>query len=207
MPVTELHKNQAISDYVKSNKDVDIRKTLEERRKLKESGLENIEIRKTAKSLGKNDFLKLLVTQLKHQDPTAPMKDQQFIAQMAQFSSLEQMQNMSSGLERMGNRQTWDLIGKFVIGKDEAGVTRSGVASALVFDKGKNYLKVGKYAVPADNVKVIGEPQAFKPEFGGRAPMKKSPGPASSPAPANSLAPVFEENRVGDKRGGSVGKK
>jgi flagellar basal-body rod modification protein FlgD len=46
-------------------------------------------------SLGKDDFLKILVTQLQNQDPTAPMDDTQFIAQMAQFSSLEQMQNVS----------------------------------------------------------------------------------------------------------------
>ena len=46
----------------------------------------------SAKNLGKDEFLNLLVTQLQYQDPLNPSSDTEFIAQMAQFSSLEQMQ-------------------------------------------------------------------------------------------------------------------
>ena len=52
-------------------------------------------------NLGKDDFLRILITQLSHQDPTAPMQDTEFIAQMAQFSSLEQMTNMAADFNRM----------------------------------------------------------------------------------------------------------
>lgn len=55
--------------------------------------------------LGKDAFLQLLITQLQNQDPTKPMDDSQFIAQMAQFSSLEQMQNMTKALESLLSSQ------------------------------------------------------------------------------------------------------
>jgi flagellar basal-body rod modification protein FlgD len=76
---------------------------------------------KAKKDLGKDDFLKLLVTQLKHQDPLNPMESQEFSAQLAQFSSLEQLfgvnealQAIQKSLEANKNENILDYIGKAV---------------------------------------------------------------------------------------------
>ncbi|MDR1251203.1 MAG: flagellar hook assembly protein FlgD [Treponema sp.] len=57
--------------------------------------------RKPQQNLGKDDFLKILITQLSYQDPTAPMEDKEFIAQLAQFSTLEQMTSMAADFSRL----------------------------------------------------------------------------------------------------------
>ncbi len=76
-------------------------------------------------TLGKDDFLQLLVTKLENQDPLKPDGDQEFIAQLAQFASLEQMNNISEGIastnkfsmlqmQSINNAMASSLIGKDV---------------------------------------------------------------------------------------------
>ena len=55
-------------------------------------------------SLGQDAFLKLLVTQLQHQDPTKPQADGEFIAQLAQFSSLEKLTQIATSIEDLNAR-------------------------------------------------------------------------------------------------------
>lgn len=70
------------------------------------------------KTLGQDEFLKLLVTQMQNQDPMKPMSDTEFIAQMAQFSNLEQTKEMSGDIAslRQSNAftQATGLMGKHV---------------------------------------------------------------------------------------------
>ena len=74
---------------------------------------------RTAKNvLDKDDFLQILLTQLTHQDPTQPLEDKEFIAQMAQFSTLEQMMGIGEDMSRMSGllsrNQAYALLGKVV---------------------------------------------------------------------------------------------
>lgn len=77
-----------------------------------------VEGRKPSHELGKDDFLKLLITQLSHQDPTKPTDNTQMIAQMAQFSSLEQMTNMNQEFgklnQMLNSSSAINTIGKTV---------------------------------------------------------------------------------------------
>lgn len=78
--------------------------------------------------LGKDEFLKLLVTQLQYQDPLNPMEDKDFIAQTAQFTALEQMQNLNNTM-LLG--QATNFIGKDVEATDENGVAFAGTVTSV----------------------------------------------------------------------------
>ncbi|MUT66357.1 flagellar hook capping FlgD N-terminal domain-containing protein [Paenibacillus sp. NEAU-GSW1] len=99
--------------------------------------------------MGKDDFLKILVTQLQNQDPLQPMQDKEFIAQMAQFTSVEQLTNMSEqiGLLRQNLGSASTMIGKTVqwYELNDAGQSAvvSDVVESVVVSGGKQYVKFG----------------------------------------------------------------
>lgn len=69
--------------------------------------------REPSPDLGKDEFLKILMTQLQNQDPTNPMDDSEFIGQMASFSSLEQMMNISKSIDTLVQSQLVSPVIKY----------------------------------------------------------------------------------------------
>lgn len=104
--------------------------------------------------LGKDDFLNLLVTQLRYQDPLNPTDDKEFIGQMAQFSALEQMQNLNSSFTAT---KAYALIGKGVSAnvvdeKTKETTVIAGDVSSIKFNGGKYYAIVDGVEVEVDDI-------------------------------------------------------
>ncbi|GAB4428019.1 MAG: flagellar hook capping FlgD N-terminal domain-containing protein [Turneriella sp.] len=116
-------------------------------------------------ALDKNSFLKLLVTQLSKQDPTNPMNDREFISQMAQFSSLEQMNNVANSMNKLRASQANQLIGKMINGKDF--VTEKpvqGIATKATYDRnGEVFLSVNGRMIKLDDVTEVTEVTPIAP--------------------------------------------
>lgn len=104
-------------------------------------------------SMGKDDFLQLLVTQLQHQDPLSPMDSTGFTAQLAQFSSLEELQNINESLSGVGNSQTIltnsqavDYIGKQIQAVGDHLYLNEGNPTPIEFNLGQDsagvYVKI-----------------------------------------------------------------
>ncbi len=93
------------------------------------------------KELGKDDFMNLMVVQYQNQNPLEPMSNEDMLAQMAQFSSLEQMKNVASSMEKLTlaqaaatNAQMVNMVGKRVVSEgDKFQLTEPGESVDLKF--------------------------------------------------------------------------
>ena len=102
--------------------------------------------RKAGGTLGKDDFLKLFVAQLQHQDPMNPMQDSEFMGQMASFSTLEQVTNLAIANEAIAANlqlsQSVGLIGRTVTWTDADDVSHTGVVEKVTSKDGQPVLTV-----------------------------------------------------------------
>ena len=110
--------------------------------------------------LDRDAFFKLLVTQLRNQDPLNPMEDREFVSQMAQFSSLSYMQSMSREMNNFirssESSLAFSLLGNHVEAVDF--VTQqpiSGEVSSVFFEGGKAFLRVNNKTVSIDDVGAV----------------------------------------------------
>jgi len=100
-------------------------------------------------TLGKDAFLKLLITQIRYQDPLSPMEDKDFIAQLAQFSTLEQMQEMNTGVLAFqlmsATAQALSLVGREVTAQVPGEAEPiTGKVDAVTFKDSRPVLVVGE---------------------------------------------------------------
>ena len=96
--------------------------------------------------MGKDQFLKLFVAQLQHQDPMNPMQDSDFMGQMASFSTLEQVSNLAAANERIANSlqstNAIGLIGRTVTYVDGDDQVHTGKVEKVTTTDGKPFLTV-----------------------------------------------------------------
>lgn len=99
----------------------------------------------TQSAISQDDFLKILLTQLNYQDPLKPLDNQQFLAQMAQFSSLEQSRQLNDKVDTLlaiqSTSQSVGLLGRTVNLETDAGFT-TGQVTTLTFQDGQPQLSV-----------------------------------------------------------------
>ncbi|WP_426242322.1 flagellar hook assembly protein FlgD [Nocardioides sp. LHG3406-4] len=115
----------------------------------------------TASTAGedKEMFLKLLVAQMKYQDPMNPTDSSQFLAQSAQFTALEKMQAVADQTGQLLAAQVafgaTGLVGRQVTYLDEAGATASGLVSGVTFGADGPVLDVAGKTVPLGSVQSV----------------------------------------------------
>jgi len=119
---------------------------------------------KTLEQLGRNEFLTLLITQLRYQDPLNPAKDTEFVAQLAQFSQLQETRNLSEAMRESSMLSTASsaasLIGRTVLAEIHDANTGqvvqvAGQVTHITLENGVPQLVIGNTSVSLSDVKAI----------------------------------------------------
>lgn len=109
--------------------------------------------------LGQDQFLQLLLAQVQNQNPLEPVKDTEFIAQLAQFNSLSNLQQLNASFDQILKLQSLtsgaDLIGKTVSYSNSDGSSTSGKVNQVTADGKSVFLQVGTARVGLDQVTTI----------------------------------------------------
>jgi flagellar basal-body rod modification protein FlgD len=121
-------------------------------------------VRKPVQSLDSDVFMKLLVTQLKYQDPGAPMDTNQMMAQSVQLSMMEKMTELSTGAKESFSLQmrtaAAQIVGSEVSFALPDGTSGTGVATSVSFASGVPIVAVGDRKIPLDSISGISIPAA-----------------------------------------------
>jgi flagellar basal-body rod modification protein FlgD len=108
-------------------------------------------------AIGQDDFLKILLTQLRFQDPLKPMDNQEFVAQLAQFSALEisrqQSEKVDTLLAMQAVTQAVGLIGRTVEMRTASGTSTGGTVSTISFSNGEPRLTVTVSGTPYTDIR------------------------------------------------------
>ena len=104
-------------------------------------------------------FLKLLVAQMQYQDPMEPQTNTEFVSELAQMTSMQQMKDMGGSLN---TSKALGYVGKAIYAEildSKTGITMTyaGIAEGVVMKNGEAYLALGKYAINVDDIIAIAE--------------------------------------------------
>ncbi len=121
----------------------------------------------SSSALDKNAFLQLLCTEMRYQDPLSPMDNTEYISQMANFSALEQMQNLnttvtslsdslSSSLSSINFQQAVNNVGKTASYVDSSSTTQTGNIDSVVMNSGSIYYVIDGVQVSEESIIAVG---------------------------------------------------
>jgi flagellar basal-body rod modification protein FlgD len=107
--------------------------------------------------VSKDTFLRLLITQLKNQDPLNPQESHEFVSQLAQFTSLEQMTSLNKSITTVLEASVTNLIGKQVAVVNALGDEVTGTVDGIVYYADGPAVSVGGNDYPLSAIQSVGQ--------------------------------------------------